>query len=102
MNSTKRTVLRRARITPMADDITPFAISVPDAVLDDLRDRLARTRWPEREAVDDWSQGAPLAFVQDLCQYWADKYDWREREAHLNSFPQFRTEIDGLGIHFIH
>jgi len=83
-------------------DITPFAISVDDAVLDDLRDRLARTRWPEAEVVEDWSQGIPLAYVQEVCAYWADEYDWRATEARLNAFPQFKTEIDGLGIHFVH
>ena len=83
-------------------DITPFKIDVAEDDLRDLRDRLQRTRWPDRETVDDWSQGIPLAFVQDLCQYWADGYDWRKSEARLNDFPQFRTEVDGLGIHFIH
>ena len=83
-------------------EITPFRIDVPEEDLGDLRDRLQRTRWPDRETVDDWSQGAPLAFVQDLCRYWAESYDWRKSEARLNEFPQFRTEIDGLGIHFIH
>jgi pimeloyl-ACP methyl ester carboxylesterase len=83
-------------------EITPFKIDVPEDDLRDLRERLQRTRWPDRETVDDWSQGIPLAFVQDLCEYWGDGYDWREREARLNDFPQFRTAIDGLGIHFIH
>jgi pimeloyl-ACP methyl ester carboxylesterase len=82
--------------------LAPFTITVPDAELDDLRDRLRRTRWPERETVSDWSQGVPLAFVRDLCAYWADGYDWRATEAELNALPQFRTEIDGLGIHFLH
>jgi pimeloyl-ACP methyl ester carboxylesterase len=82
--------------------ITPFRIAASDAELDDLRRRLRATRWPERETVDDWSQGIPLAYVREVCDYWAEKYDWREREARLNAFPQFRTEIDGLGIHFIH
>jgi pimeloyl-ACP methyl ester carboxylesterase len=86
----------------MPDDVTPFCIEVPDGDLDDLRARLARTRWPEPETVDDWSQGMPLAYLQELCGYWADGYDWRAREAHLNSFPQYRTEIDGLNIHFLH
>jgi pimeloyl-ACP methyl ester carboxylesterase len=80
----------------------PFAIAVPDAELDDLRARLRRTRWPEPEPVDDWSQGVPLAYLQDLCAYWADGYDWRATEAELNALPQFRTPIDGLGIHFLH
>jgi epoxide hydrolase len=86
----------------MAEVVTPFRIDVPDADLADLRDRLRRTRWPERETVDDWSQGIPLAYVQDLCRYWADGYDWRAREARLNGFSQYRTEIDGLAIHFVH
>jgi len=82
--------------------VTPFTIDVPQVEIDDLVDRLSRTRWPEAEPVDDWSQGMPLAYLQDLCGYWADGYDWRAREAGLNRFPQFRTELDGLGIHFIH
>ena len=79
-----------------------FRIEVPQAELDDLRDRLRRTRWPERETVDDWSQGVPLAYVKELCEYWASEYDWRATEARLNALPQFRAEIDGLGIHFVH
>jgi pimeloyl-ACP methyl ester carboxylesterase len=86
----------------MAEEIIPFRIDVPDADLADLQDRLRRTRWPDQETVDDWSQGAPLAWVQDLCRYWASGYDWRAREARLNSFPQFRTSIDGLDLHFLH
>jgi pimeloyl-ACP methyl ester carboxylesterase len=86
----------------MAQTTTPFRISAKDADLEDLRGRLRATRWPERETVDDWTQGIPLAYVQEVCSYWADKYDWRAREARLNQFPQFRTEIDGLGIHFVH
>jgi pimeloyl-ACP methyl ester carboxylesterase len=83
-------------------EITPFTIDVPQADLDDLHDRLRRTRWPEAETVEDWSQGIPLAYVQDLCGYWLDEYDWRAREKQLNVFPQFTTELDGLNIHFIH
>ncbi len=87
----------------MADDvITPFTIDVDEALLDDLRQRLHATRWPERELVDDWSQGIPLGYVQDVCAYWADEYDWRAREAALNRFDQFTTSIDGLDVHFIH
>src|ERR1035438_3169642 len=86
----------------MSELVTPFRIDVPDADLADLRDRLRRTRWPERQTVDDWSQGIPLGYVQDLCRYWADGYDWRAREARLNRFGQYRTEIDGLAIHFLH
>jgi pimeloyl-ACP methyl ester carboxylesterase len=86
----------------MGEEITPFTIDVPQADLDDLADRLRRTRWPEAETVDDWSQGIPLAYTKELCGYWADGYDWRAREAALNRFQQFRTELDGLGIHFLH
>jgi pimeloyl-ACP methyl ester carboxylesterase len=82
--------------------LQPFRIAASEAALDDLRRRLRATRWPERETVDDWSQGIPLAYVQDVCAYWAEKYDWRAREARLNRFAQFRTELGGLGIHFVH
>jgi epoxide hydrolase len=75
---------------------------VPEAALDDLRARLRGTRWPEAETVGDWSQGVPLAYLRELCGYWAEEYDWRATEARLNALPQFRTEIDGLGIHLIH
>ncbi len=82
--------------------INPFRISVPDADLADLKERLARTRWPEAETVDDWTQGIPLAYTRELADYWAGEYDWRAREAALNRFDHFTTEIDGLDIHFIH
>ena len=84
------------------DDIRPFRIAVPDADLEDLRERLSRTRWPDRECVGDWSQGIPLNYVRELADYWANRYDWRAREARLNAFDQFLTGIDGLDIHFIH
>jgi len=86
----------------MSNAITPFRISVADGVLDDLKWRLRHTRWPEAELVDDWSQGVPLTWIQEICRYWAVEYDWRTREARLNRFPQFMTEIDGLGVHFLH
>ena len=86
----------------MAEEITPFRIDVPDADLADLRDRLRRTRWPDRETVGDWSQGTPRGYLQELCRYWAAGYDWRAREARLNAFPQFRTSVDGLDLHFLH
>jgi epoxide hydrolase len=86
----------------MSTAIRPYRISVGDDVLDDLRARLRRTRWPDAEPVDDWSQGVPLKWIQNICGYWADEYDWRSREAHLNRFAQFSTEIDGLDIHFVH
>ena len=82
--------------------IRPFRIAVPDSDLTDLRERLSRTRWPERECVEDWSQGIPLDYVRELAGYLADGYYWRTREARLNGFDQFITEIDGLDIHFIH
>lgn len=80
----------------------PFEIRASDEQLDDLQRRLRATRWPDAETVDDWSQGIPRAYVQEVCGYWADKYPWREREARLNRFPQFRSEVMGLGIHFVH
>ncbi len=86
----------------MSDEIRPFTIDVPDVAIVDLRERLARTRWPEAEPVDDWSQGIPLAYARELCDYWADGYDWRRCETELNANPNFVTEIDGLGIHFQH
>jgi epoxide hydrolase len=86
----------------MSEDIVPFQVKVPEADLVDLGRRLAQTRWPEPETVDDWSQGIPLDYVRDLCTYWQQEYDWRAAEARLNGFPQFLTTIDGLDIHFIH
>jgi pimeloyl-ACP methyl ester carboxylesterase len=86
----------------MGDEVTPFRVEIPEAQLDDLRERLARTRWPERETVDDWSQGIPLAYVQELCAYWRERYDWRRAEARINAIPQLRTELDGLAVHALH
>jgi len=85
-----------------AVEIRPFKVDVPEEALDDLRRRLAATRWPERETVGDEMQGVQLATIQALARYWADEYDMRRFEARLNAFPQFITEIDGLDIHFIH
>jgi len=86
----------------MSSDIQPFSIEASDAEIEDLRGRLAATRWPDAETVDDWSQGIPLAYLQEVCAYWGEKYDWRAREAKLNQFAQFRTDVGGLGIHFVH
>jgi pimeloyl-ACP methyl ester carboxylesterase len=86
----------------MSDQVAPFRIQIPQADLRDLRERLARTRWSEAETVTDWSQGVPRRYLQELCRYWAEGYDWRATEARLNGLPQFRTELDGLGIHFLH
>jgi pimeloyl-ACP methyl ester carboxylesterase len=85
-----------------ATAIRPFQVSVPDEDLVELRRRIDAYRWPEREPVDDQSQGVQLATVQALASYWATEYDWRKVEARLNALPQFVTEIDGLDIHFIH
>ncbi|MDB5075377.1 MAG: epoxide hydrolase [Chloroflexi bacterium] len=86
----------------MSDEVTPFRIQIPETDLSDLRARLERTRWPEAETVDDWSQGVPLTYMQGLCRYWAEGCNWRATEARLNAMPHFRTEIDGLAIHYIH
>ena len=83
-------------------DIEPFEIAVPDEVLEDLRDRLRRTRWPEAETVDDWSQGIPLSYVREVCDYWANGYDWRARERALNRFDQFVARVGDMDVHFIH
>ena len=82
--------------------IRPFQVHVPAAALADLRQRIAATRWPDRETVDDQSQGAQLANLKGLMRYWGSDYDWRKAEAALNALPQFLTEIDGVDIHFIH
>ncbi len=82
--------------------VTPFPIAVPESDLDGLRARLALARWPEREVVDDWSQGTPLTWLQEMCAYWADGYDWRRCEAALNSWGSCRVEVGGLGIHTLH
>jgi pimeloyl-ACP methyl ester carboxylesterase len=89
-------------LPPATKNVTPFKAEVAQAALVDLNQRLALTRWPERETVPDWSQGTPLDRIQALVSYWQNGYDWRSTEAKLNAFPQFRTEIDGLGIHFLH
>src|SRR5919204_2105249 len=95
---------RPAEPDATAEDATirPFRIGFPEAELDELRRRIDATRWPERETVDDDSQGVPLATMQELARYWATDYDWRKVEAKLNALPQFTTEIDGVKIHFIH
>ncbi len=88
-------------IRPMTQ-IRPFTLAIPQDQIDDLHRRLDSTRWPERETVDDWSQGVPLAELQDLVARWRYGYDWRACEARLNGFGQFTTQIDGLDIHFLH
>ena len=83
-------------------DVRPFRVDVPQESLDDLRRRIASTRWPSTELVDDRSQGVQLATMQELARYWTAEHDWRKAEAKLNGLPQFQTEIDGLDVHFIH
>lgn len=83
-------------------EINPFALNIPDAQLRDLRDRLARTRWPEEATAPGWEQGVPLARMRELVEYWREGYDWRRCEAMLNNWGQFQTNIDGLDIHFLH
>lgn len=83
-------------------DIKPFTISIPQADLDDLRERLARTRWPDELPGVGWSRGVPLGYLKELAKYWGAGYDWRAWEDKLNAFPQFTTEIDGQNIHFLH
>lgn len=79
-----------------------FTIDIPQSALDDLNARIRNARLPEKETVDDWDQGIPLAVVKDYATYWADGYDWRTCEAALNAYPQFLIELDGVDIHFLH
>jgi pimeloyl-ACP methyl ester carboxylesterase len=83
-------------------EIKPFRIAVPQADLDDLHDRLTRTRWPSAVPGDGWSRGVPLDYLKDLAGYWRDAYDWRKHEAALNEWPQFTTTVDGARVHFLH
>ena len=83
-------------------EIRPFTVEIPEANLADLRRRLAATRWPSQELVEDRSQGVQLKTMQQLVSYWSSGYDWRKAEARLNALPQFITHIDGMDIHFIH
>ena len=86
----------------MKEAVRDFKIDVQQPVLDDLQTRLAMARFPEKEPVDDWSQGIPLAYVEEIAAYWQDAYDWRRCEAALNQYPHHMTEIDGVDIHFMH
>ena len=89
-------------VPPVSEAVAKFRLAVPAAALDDLRARLAATRWPEKETVNDWSEGVPLAKMKALTEYWRSGYDMRRLERRLNAVPQYRTKIDGLGIHFLH
>jgi pimeloyl-ACP methyl ester carboxylesterase len=84
------------------DEIKPFRIDVPQADLDDLTERLERTRWPAELPGSGWEAGVPVGYLKGLAAYWADGYDWRAAEARLNAFPQFTTVIDGQNVHFLH
>jgi epoxide hydrolase len=86
----------------MSPEISPFTIEVPQADIDDLRDRLRRTRWSGALPGEGWSRGVPVSYLKELAAYWADGFDWRKQEARLNEFPQFTTDIDGQTIHFAH
>jgi pimeloyl-ACP methyl ester carboxylesterase len=92
-------------LTYMASSVrgmTPFRIDIPQADLDDLRERLARTRWTRQLPGDGWSRGVPVEHLRELAAYWGEAFDWRAQEARLNAYPQFVTEIDGLDVHFLH
>jgi hypothetical protein len=82
--------------------IQPFTIAIRQADLDDLSDRLTRSRWPEELPGVGWSRGVPLGYLKELAEYWRSNHDWREQEARLNQFPHYITEIDGQNIHFLH
>ena len=89
-------------VTETRSDIRPFRIEIAQTDIDDLRERLARTRWPDELPGAGWDYGIPLAETRDLAKYWATVYDWRRHEVRLNEFPQFMTTIDGQNVHFIH
>jgi pimeloyl-ACP methyl ester carboxylesterase len=89
-------------VSSNGEEILPFRIEIPQADLDDLQDRLTRTRWPNELPGVGWSRGVPLGYLKELAEYWRTAYDWRKHEATLNEFPQFLTEIDGQTIHFLH
>ncbi len=84
------------------NEIQPFRIDVPQVDLDDLRDRLARTRWPDEVAGVGWSRGVPVEYLKSLADYWRGVYDWRGQEARLNQLPQYTTAIYGTNVHFLH
>src|SRR5215218_7775916 len=83
-------------------DIRAFRLDIPQAEVDDLRDRLARTRWPDELPGVGWSRGVPLGYLKELAEHWRSGYDWRKHEAALNQLPQFTTTVDGASVHFAH
>jgi pimeloyl-ACP methyl ester carboxylesterase len=90
------------RLDPSTAELRPFKLEIPRAELDDLRERLARTRWPNELPGGAWSRGVPLGYLRELAEHWRTRYDWREHEARLNELPQFTTTIDGANVHFLH
>lgn len=90
------------QVAPQQPAVQPFSIEIPEATLRDLRERLARTRWPDEVRDSGWDYGTNLAYLKNLVAYWRDGFDWRAQERRLNELSHFRTDIDGLGIHFIH
>jgi pimeloyl-ACP methyl ester carboxylesterase len=80
----------------------PFSLAIPDAAISDLRERLARTRWPDEPPLEPWSSGTSVAYLKSLTDYWRSGFDWRQWEAKLNAFPQFTVPIRGIDVHFIH
>lgn len=82
--------------------LEPFRIAIPGADLADLKARLAATRWPEQLPGTPWQRGVPVDYLRKLADYWASEFDWRAQEAELNAYPQFRTQIDGQTVHFLH
>ena len=99
---TKTTATQQSNELSADESIRPFKVSFSDAELTDLRNRIKATRWPDREQVNDDTQGVRLATMHKLADYWANNYDWRKIETKINSYPNFVTNIDGLDIHFIH
>jgi pimeloyl-ACP methyl ester carboxylesterase len=94
--------IRGVDLDVATEEVTQFNLHIPQTQLDGLHSRLKNTIWPNKETVNDWSQGVPLAKMRDLVDYWQNRYDWRRFETRLNGFGQNRTKIDGLGIHFLH
>ncbi|PYM48077.1 MAG: multidrug MFS transporter [Candidatus Rokuibacteriota bacterium] len=96
-------ISRGERGTPLTTSkTTPFTIAVPQAVLDDLRERLARTRFPDQPPGAPWAYGTDLGYLRELVSYWQTRYDWRKHEAELNGFRQFTAPVAGIGVHFLH
>ena len=86
----------------MPDAPRTFRLQVPDADLHDLKERLARTRWPDEPPLEPWSTGTSLAYAKELCEYWRERFDWRDWEGRLNAFPQSTAQVSGIDLHFIH